>query len=82
MLFLPFRQALQPGLQLRQSLPPLWAKQRFRFLQLRFERTLQGEPLPHTLVNGQLLQQTNFVCFERIPTIAQGPQITHNCFIS
>jgi len=40
MLFLPFREALQPGLQLRQSLPPRWAKQRFRFLQLRFERAL------------------------------------------
>lgn len=73
MFFLPFGEAPQSGLQLRQCLPPLWAKQRLGCLQLRFERALQGQPLPHTLVNGHLAQQTGFVCFERIPTFAQGP---------
>jgi hypothetical protein len=68
--FLPFCKTPQSGLQLRQSLPPLWAKQSLCFLQLRFECALQSKPLPNTLVNGQLLQQTDFVCFERIPTFA------------
>jgi hypothetical protein len=81
MLFLPFGQTVQPGLEFRQSGPPFRRKQGRGLLELWLAGLLQHQQLAHALLHGHAAQEARFFRLECVPAFSHCAQLTHGSIL-